>query len=673
MAGTTGGVVNAPETGGSSGGVIADAGATAGAGATGGAGSAGATGGAGGAGAMDAGAAGAGGSLAINAVPSCSKDGWCWSTPAPQGNPLYAISGSGPSDVWAVGEAGTIVHWDGKFWTQSPSHVQGILRGVWAAGPGDAWAVGDDETVLHWDGQGWSALPMPSPPARFHWRAISGTGSDDIWIVGADTTSSTPDGYAGALLRWDGRIWVVYQAPQDLGAVWGKSSNDLWGLGEAHGMFHFDGQGWSTVSTGDLPQIGTAVWGATSSDLFLGWRDARPGHWNGMTASVDVDQDMDIDGLWGSGTSDVWAVGDSYPDFFPDDGIILHWNGLAWSQLPITGASHLFGVWGSGANDVWAVGESGDIVHWDGHAWSAPIGPAHVNLFSVWASGPSDVWAFGNDRTGLAALRWDGQAWAKTGLLGAAALGASAPYNTAPYTAWGSAPDDVWVGAVDWEAIAGNPGSNTGRAVFLHWDGHQWTVDKTLGPDVASEMYMDEIWGTGPNDVWAVGGTAVHWDGMRWSPVTSLVANDGTDSFSSVWASGPKDVWIGDSTTVHHWDGVSWTQPISDHGQGGFLVGGSGPSDVWAVTDAGDGMSATAWRWDGSAWKSFAAPGVTGPNRVLAISPTNAWLLGEEVISHWDGTAWTVSDAGTTFFRPDLAWDGKEVWTISMRGLLRHP
>src|SRR5215813_14620495 len=47
----------------------------------------------------------------------CSGDDWCWRNPLPQGNPLDGVRGSGASDVWAVGEAGTILHFDGSAWT----------------------------------------------------------------------------------------------------------------------------------------------------------------------------------------------------------------------------------------------------------------------------------------------------------------------------------------------------------------------------------------------------------------------------------------------------------------------------------------------------------------------------------------------------------------------------
>ncbi len=59
----------------------------------------------------------------------------------------------------------------------------------------------------------------------------------------------------------------------------------------------------------------------------------------------------------------------------------------------------LFGVWGSGPSDVWAVGWGGTILRWDGRAWARVSSGATVDLLGVWGSGPSDVWAVGEGGT----------------------------------------------------------------------------------------------------------------------------------------------------------------------------------------------------------------------------------------------------------------------------------
>jgi len=51
--------------------------------------------------------------------------------------------------VWAVGEAGVILHFDGSGWSQSVSPTTHALRSAWGSSSGDVWTVGDSGTVLH--------------------------------------------------------------------------------------------------------------------------------------------------------------------------------------------------------------------------------------------------------------------------------------------------------------------------------------------------------------------------------------------------------------------------------------------------------------------------------------------------------------------------------------------
>jgi len=56
----------------------------------------------------------------------CSKDGWCWHNPLPQGHDLRAVWGSGPDDVIAVGAYGTILRYDGTGWTRECCEANGL-------------------------------------------------------------------------------------------------------------------------------------------------------------------------------------------------------------------------------------------------------------------------------------------------------------------------------------------------------------------------------------------------------------------------------------------------------------------------------------------------------------------------------------------------------------------
>ena len=76
---------------------------------------------------------------------------------------------------------------------------------------------------------------------------------------------------------------------------------------------------------------------------------------DGWCWSNPLPQGNTLISVWGTASTDVWAVGAS--------GTILHWDGSAWSGFPSGTTNVLYGVWGSASTDVWAVGQAGTILH----------------------------------------------------------------------------------------------------------------------------------------------------------------------------------------------------------------------------------------------------------------------------------------------------------------------
>ena len=64
-------------------------------------------------------------------------------------NVLYGIWGSSGSNVFAVGWAGSIVHYDGSSWGAHYSDTSNLLYGVWGNSGTDVFAVGYGGTIMH--------------------------------------------------------------------------------------------------------------------------------------------------------------------------------------------------------------------------------------------------------------------------------------------------------------------------------------------------------------------------------------------------------------------------------------------------------------------------------------------------------------------------------------------
>ena len=91
--------------------------------------------------------------------------------------------GSSPSDVFAVGHNGTIIHYDGnvsKIWEEMDSGVNIELEDVWGTGPNNVYACGGYGLLLHYDGSTWERVQLDA----YQWfDGIGGTGEDDIYLV----------------------------------------------------------------------------------------------------------------------------------------------------------------------------------------------------------------------------------------------------------------------------------------------------------------------------------------------------------------------------------------------------------------------------------------------------------------------------------------------------------
>jgi hypothetical protein len=217
----------------------------------------------------------------------------------------------------------------------------------------------------------------------------------------------------------------------------------------------------------------------------------------------------DLAGVWGSGASDVWAVGAG----------VIHWDGTAWSVPAGAPRGPLSSVAGSGPGDVWAVGDS--AWRWDGAAWSS-LPSAAPKMQRVALGGPGDAWVL-SEGVPAGVYHWGGAAWALS----------SPPAGGVLTGLWASGPNDVTV--VGWFSNASNHGFPD--AIDLHWDGSAWT--RTY---FRVSLSFTAVWGSRAGDLWKVGhyGVVVHNGDVVPSPLighTRLLSVGGSDE-GHVWAVG---------------------------------------------------------------------------------------------------------------------------------------
>ncbi len=255
--------------------------------------------------------------------------------------------------------------------------------GLWGSSGSDVYSVGThweypffnhpyptNCVIQHFDGSSWSLLSRQSPT----WvNAVWGRSVDDFYFAGAETKST------GAIARFHNQTWRTEYFPNWdlLNAIDGgdpAGDADVFAVGDLGSIVRCDGSSCTPLSRR-----------ATGSG--------------------------DLHGVWGSSPTDVFAVGlesNSPIWLFSDEPIIVHFDGISWSEMPSPAEHELWGIWGSSAADVFAVGSEGNILHYNGLGWSAMASGTTWDLYGVWGASSSDVFAVGFLGT---ILHYDGQAW----------------------------------------------------------------------------------------------------------------------------------------------------------------------------------------------------------------------------------------------------------------------
>ena len=546
----------------------------------------------------------------------CNRHGWCWESPRPQSNDLNAVIAFASTDIWAAGDAGTILHFNETHWELHDTGTDSDLNAIGGTSPDDIWSAGADGTLLHWDGSRWN--PMPSDTS-LDLKGLFVDSIQNLWVVGQS-------GFVGLWALGDEKLQAMTSpSNEDLFSVWRPADSFIWAVGSAETMITWDGSKWNERL---VPYEGIDfidIWG---TDVFNVWATSTNEVIHITSNMVWTIQSPSISGpvraIHGSSSADVWAMGTW--------GNSWHWKGASWTPHQSKDYSDYTDVFALDAKQAWAVGQRGASFTLENGAWKnmsanvsklravtaacsvteediwiASVNPTGIqhydgrqlvdfqldddaSIFALWCLASDQVWAVGPQGK---LRRWQGESWTNV----------PSPSTEHLNGVWGSG-DTIWA--------VGNNGT------ILNW---QETRGSWLAEEALVEQKLNGVFGSAPDDVWVVGGLGVllHFDGIAWRSLASPTIAD----LSAVWASSKNDVWITSiDGSVYYWDGSDWEQQLNS-GISQYAIWGLGPDDIWTA-----GSGGSVFRFDGNNWQRVPSGARTITFSDILVMPRKIIALG---------------------------------------------
>jgi len=334
---------------------------------------------------------------------------------------LLGIWGSSKNNVWVVGEAGTLLHWDGMCWLDwtDAVHAPSGLTAIDGVTESDVWVAGNDSTIGRFDGQKWDFKPRISGVlSKGNALSIRTFSRSDAWITGISGTSFI-------LYSWDGTTWIDRKNPTntldiDTSSKLPNSNDNLYsivGTRSADMML----AGFSRQKSGSTAEQSGLIQKCLTSQVDCDQtKNSQDTPFFSVALPTGADLTADYTAGWTSGVNDYWfGVGTGTVPTENTNATILHWEkGKTSSEKVSTDPGVIEAVdyiWGKGA-DMWI------------NAYDRSAGPLKSNIYvkraaattyskqqdalldgkvinAIWGSAVDDVWLVG---TGGLLVRWDG-------------------------------------------------------------------------------------------------------------------------------------------------------------------------------------------------------------------------------------------------------------------------
>ncbi|HEX6817188.1 MAG TPA: toll/interleukin-1 receptor domain-containing protein [Ktedonobacterales bacterium] len=236
-------------------------------------------------------------------------------TNCPYSGTLDTISMLSPTDGWAAGAEGLLLHYSGRTWTKVASPTGEEITTLAMFSPTDGWAATElGQVTLHYTGGAWKLASLGFKPSAF--ARVSAT---EGWAVGQDDTDVTSH--------------VVYHYLQ---GQW-QPAPFFGGLPFLSSMCILpDGtEGWAVSLEGDVAHYVRGVWLQSKSPL------------------PTTGSKSDLMAVSAVTSGEAWAVGGA-----PTGGsaILLHYTAKGWQRIDVPWQAEMYTVVALPNGEAWAAG-----------------------------------------------------------------------------------------------------------------------------------------------------------------------------------------------------------------------------------------------------------------------------------------------------------------------------
>jgi hypothetical protein len=295
---------------------------------------------------------------------------------------LNSISGISNAIIYAVGNGGTILKYDGNDWSSQASGTTWALNNVWAVRTNNIYAVGEYRGIFRSNGSTWNKIH--SQTTNYPLYGIGGPDADNgkmiaigknntIWALFVPMYYNILDGSESSF-----RSQEQHEHSNNLNAAWTAPEGNVVVVGDSGLLSYYAGYdfwGHNNLDTWSSPVSKNlrGVWGINSNNMFAVGdsgtilRRLNGGNWAKMTSNTTAN----LRAVWGTAMNNVYAVGSG--------GTVMRFDGTAWSNITVPTTQQLNGIWGVSGNEIYVVGNAGTIIKYVGsQACYCPDGKTSV-------------------------------------------------------------------------------------------------------------------------------------------------------------------------------------------------------------------------------------------------------------------------------------------------------